>query len=389
MRRINILHVTSTPYGLGGVERLLLDMAPHYDLDRFNISHCNLFDETDGAGPFPAALRATGLPFFKLVGRRWSQVPSIVGDLRALVRKERIDILHLHMVRGTIVGGLASVFGLSAKVVVTKHYRYDMLSGAFARILDRIFTNRSHAVVAISGSVRDDLVRHGTAPGRTRIIHNAIDLDVFDRRSTQEPSHILETGAGPLLACFGSLHPLKGHEYAVKAMPEILRTYPTARLLLVGEGGERSRLEQLGRTLALEDSLVMPGFQPNVPAIMPLVDVCLHPSVDEAFGIVLLEAMAARKPVVATNVGGIPEIVEDGRTGLLVSPRDPSAIVDAVCALLGDEPLRKRMGAAGRARVEREFTIRQTVRSYEKLWDEIAGPIPAQLAGTRPPTLDA
>jgi glycosyltransferase involved in cell wall biosynthesis len=140
----------------------------------------------------------------------------------------------------------------------------------------------------------------------------------------------------------------------------------------VGEGVERARLEQLAKSLEVENSVIMPGFQANVPAILPLVDVCIHPSVDEAFGIVLLEAMAARKPVVATQVGGIPEIVGDGITGLLVPPRDPSAIADAVCALLRDEPLRKRMGAAGRVRVEREFTIQKTVRSYEALYDEIA-----------------
>jgi len=370
--KIKILHLTSTPSGIGGVERLLLDMAPHYNRDRFCIAHCNLFDETGGTGAFPTGLRATGLPVFEIAGLRWHDLPRMVRQLRRLVRQEEIDVLHLHMVHATIIGGLAAFLPTRAKVVVSKHYLYSMLSRTALRVVDRFFTNRADAVAAVSKAVADDLERHGIAAGRDRVIHNGIDLDAFDGRSSKPASVDLSESA-PLLASFGNLHPRKGHEYAVMAMPDILREHPTARLMLVGEGPRHAYLEALAKSLGIQASIMMRGFEPNVPALMLSVDVCVHPSLDEPFGIALLEAMAAGKPVVATSVDGIPEIIEHGANGLLVPPRDPKAIADAVLALLRNEPFRERTGAAGRARVEREFTIQETVRSYEALYEQIVG----------------
>jgi glycosyltransferase involved in cell wall biosynthesis len=373
MRKIAILHLTSTSRGIGGVERLLIDMARHYDLERFRVAHCNLFDATAGTGPFPAGLRDTGLPWFEIAGSRWSDLPLIVRNLRQLIRRERIDVLHLHMVRATVAGGIASVPRTRAKVLVSKHYRYSMLSSAFARLADGFFTNRSDAAAAVSGSVESDLLAHGMPASHARVIHNGIDLEMFDRRAAEhEPGPTLDR-SGPLIACFGSLHRLKGHEYLLRTMPEIVRGHPAAVLLLVGDGPERARLEQLSHALGVPGAVKFLGFQANVPSIMKQIDICVHPSVDEAFGLVLLEAMAAGKPVVATRAGGIGEIVADGATGLLVPPRDPGAIAAAVSGLLGDAELRASMGTRGRARVEERFDIRDTVRSYQELYQELAG----------------
>lgn len=371
MRKIKVLHVTSTPRGIGGVERLLLDMTKHYDLDRFSVAHCNLFDQTAGTGPFLVGLRESGLPCFEIAGSRWNQLPRIVGKLRSLIKAEQIDVLHLHMVRATIVGGLGGLMPHRAKVLVSKHYRYAMLSSAPPRLLDRYFTNRADAVSAVSRSVQDDVVRHGFPIAKTRVIHNGIDLEDYDLRAAKVTARASRNSTGPLLVSVGALHPLKGHEYLLRAMPQILQSHPAARLVIVGEGAERTRLEQLVLSLGLNDAVEMPGFEPNIPAMLPLVDLCIHPAVDEAFGLVLLEAMAARKAVVATNVGGVGEIVGEGETGLLVPPRDPGAIASAVCTLLADPKRRERMGKAGRQRVEREFTIQRTVRSYERLYEEL------------------
>ncbi len=371
MRKINVLHVTSTPQGIGGVERLLLDMAKHYDLDRFSVAHCNLFDETGGTGPFLVGLRESGLPYFEIAGSRWNQLPGMIRRLRAVIQAQQIDVLHLHMVRATIVGGFASLMPHRAKVLVSKHYRYAMLSSALPRALDRFATNRADAVAAVSRSVEDDVIRHGLAASKAQVIHNGIDLEFFDRCSAEGAASTKGDSQGPLLACLASLHPLKGQEYLLRAMPEILQSYPTARLLIVGEGAGRARLEQLVQCLGVAKTVMMPGFEPNIPALLPRIDVCVHPAVDEAFGLVLLEAMAARKAVVATNVGGVGEIVTDGETGLLVPPRDGRAIARAVCSLLGDTERRKRMGITGRARVEREFTIEKTVAAYGNLYSEL------------------
>jgi glycosyltransferase involved in cell wall biosynthesis len=371
MHKVKVLHVTSTPEGIGGVERLLLDMAKHYDRDRFTIAHCNLFDQTGGTGPFLVGLRESGHPFFQIEGSRWNHLPQMIGKLRSLIQAEKIDVLHLHMVRATIVGGLASLMPHRAKVLVSKHYRYAMLSSALPRRLDRFVTNRADAVAAVSHSVEENVIRHGIAASKIRVVHNGIDLKSFDHRAGEGKASPSDHSPGPLLACLASLHPLKGQEYLLPAMPEIRRSFPTVRLLIVGEGAERARLEQLIQSLGIRDAVMMPGFEPNIPAMITRVDLCIHPAVDEAFGLVLLEAMAGRKAVVATNVGGVGEIVADGETGLLVPPRDPDAIARAVCSLLADAQRRERMGNAGRHRVERDFTIEKTVRFYERLYEEL------------------
>lgn len=380
MPKIKILHLTSNLSGIGGVERLLLDMAKHYDFDRFTVAHCNLFDETEGEGQFPVGLRATGLPCYEIAGtRQWHHLLNMIQEVRRLIEAEEIDVVHLHMVRATIVGGMASLLPHRAKVVVSKHYRYAMLSSALPRLLDRLVTNRAHALAAVSRSVAEDAVGHSFPASKMRVIHNGIDLQAFDQRSADGSVDLIGDIGGPLLGCFGSLHPLKGQEYLLRAMPEIKQSYPSARLLVVGEGAERGRLGELSQSLGISDAVIMPGFQPNIASMLRKVDLVVHPAVDEAFGLVLLEAMAARKAVVATSVGGISEIVIDGESGLLVPACDPNSIASAVCRLIGDRQRRECMGIAGRERVEREFTIGKTVSAYERLYSDLADPSQANL----------
>ncbi|HVM38989.1 MAG TPA: glycosyltransferase [Sphingomicrobium sp.] len=368
MRQVRILHLTSTPAGIGGVERLLLDLAPHYDRARVHVAHCNLFDQAQGSGRFPTALKATGLPYVEIEGSRWHHLPGIIGQLLAAIRRERIDVLHLHMVHATIVGGLVALLSPGLSVVVTKHYVYRALASRMLRLLDRLSTNRADAIVAVSGHVRDDLVAHGAQRAKSEVIHNGMDLEAFDRQAAAPSQPLARQEGGALIGCVGNLNPIKGHEYLVRAMPRVLQRFPTARLVMIGEGGAKAELEALARALGVEGAVIMAGFRGDVPAVMRQIDICVQPSLQEAFGIVLLEAMAAARPVVATGVEGIPEIVVDGTTGLLVPPRDPEALAKAICALLQDGEARRAMGSAGRSRVEQRFDIRTTVRAYEELY---------------------
>jgi glycosyltransferase involved in cell wall biosynthesis len=373
MPKVKVLHVTSTPEGIGGVEKLLLDLAPHYDFSQVEVWHCNLFDRASGQGRFPTALKHTGLPYLQIRGSRWHHLPGIIWSLSQAIRKQRVDVLHLHMAHGTIIGGLVGLFSRVARVVVTKHYVYRALPNLVLRSLDRLFTNRADAVVAVSGYVRDDLVANGAERSRVRVIHNGMDLDAFDRLQAHPPEQL---GAGPgelLIGCVGNLQPIKGHEYLLRAMPIIAQGFPSARLIIVGEGAEKQRLMDLAKALRVDGAVTMAGFRADVPVIMRQIDVCVQPSLQEAFGIVLLEAMAAARPVVASNVEGIPEIVIDGVTGLLVPAGEPAAIARAVCALLADRERRMEMGRSARSQVERHFDIRATVRCYEDVYGELAG----------------
>jgi len=357
---------------MGGVERLLLDMAPHYDRDRFDVRHCNVFDATGGEGPFPTGLRATGLPYSGIVGSRLFHLPRVARELRALTRDQSIEILHLHMAHATVLGGLVGRWLPGTRVIVSKHYTYEMLESVSLKVADRIMTNRADAVTAVSRHVETDLLRHGARPDQVRVIPNGIDLADFDRRSLQTSETVRRRPDELLIGCVGSLHARKGHQYVVRAMPEVLARFPAARLVLWGDGSERSNLEQLSQALGVRDCVDFVGFSGNVPAGLRQIDLFIQPSLQEAFGIVILEAMAVAKPVIGTRIGGIPEVIEEGLTGKIVPPRDPEAVAKAICELFEDKQRRTAMGCAGRTRVEREFQISKTVQSYERLYSELA-----------------
>ncbi len=165
----------------------------------------------------------------------------------------------------------------------------------------------------------------------------------------------------------------KGHMFFLKAIPKILQDVPDVRFIFVGDGSLRSKLEKMGRELEVNQNIIFTGVRRDIPEILSIMDVFVLPSIFEGFGIVLLEAMAVGKPVVASRAGGIPEIVEHGLTGILIEPANPSAIAGSVVKLLKNPVEAKRIANAGRAEVERKFTADAMARKIEGVYDEVSG----------------
>jgi len=373
MRKIRVLHLTSTRYGIGGVEKLLLDMSDKYDTEKFDVSYCNLFCDAGGKGVFPTALRERGLKFFEINGNAWSDVPRMSLGLFKLLTRERFDIVHLHMLQATIVGGLAAKFARTSKVIVTKHYNDEMLKqSSVVKGLDNLFTKRADRVAAISSHVERDMVNLGIPEAKIKVIYNGTDIMAFDSRSQQKSSFNVSKDLGPfLIGTVGSLTERKGHRYLFQAMSSIREWNPHAHLIVIGEGPEKERLEKLRVELGLESAITMLGFQENVAPILKQLDVYVHPSVQEPFGIAVLEAMAAGKCVVATAVGGVPEIVVQGETGYLVPAQNSDQLSSAISAAFANWKNTVRMGKNGRNRVLEMFDIDVTVRGYENLYQEV------------------
>ncbi len=375
MKKIRVLHLTSTRYGIGGVEKLLLDMSDKYDPDRFDVFYCNLFCDADGQGVFPAAMRQRGLSVYEVKGRSLSDIPQMVSGLARLLRQERFDILHLHMLQATIVGGLAVKFARGTKVVVTKHYTDDLSSqNPVVKRLGHHYTRMAGHIIAISEHVKADMVRISIPVARITVIYNGTDIEHFDRRAAV-PSHLEPAGAKDrlLIGTVGSLTPRKGHRHLIEAMPEIVKELGSVHLFVIGEGPEKQELEQLRVSLGLESVITMLGFQDEVAPLLTELDLYVHPSIHEPFGIAILEAMAARKCVVATAVGGVPEIVLDGVTGYLVPPGEPAALSNTISNALRHRDKAIEMGRAGRERVADLFDIQRTVKGYEDLYNELCG----------------
>jgi glycosyltransferase involved in cell wall biosynthesis len=277
-----------------------------------------------------------------------------------------------------LVGGL-----LKIPVVVTSHGG-DIygLRGRFWDILRKRIASRSAAVTVVSNDMvakaRDLTSRTGESP---KVMPMGVDTVSFQPGTSGEPLREMLSIAGPFILFVGRLAEKKGVKYLLEAMPEVLRRFPDCTLVIAGDGPLRGQLEGLAASLDIGDSVKFVGGIPHeeLPAYYASASVFVGPSVvaqggdTESFGVVFAEAMAAGRPIVATSVGGVADIVVQGRTGLLVKPESPRAVAEAVIELLASPAEADRMGALARRWVRRKFDWRNVATGYAALLDEVAG----------------
>jgi glycosyltransferase involved in cell wall biosynthesis len=308
-------------------------------------------------------------------------------ELTAYLVRNEIDLLHAHMYRAEVVGARAAVAAGTAVVMATVHSSRvrsaeDIATlAALTPVMDRL--------IVPSASIVAKVRAEGRGGASFSVIPNGVDLARFDlpvacalRREFGIP------GGAPLLGVVARLEPEKGHRYLVEAMPAILRGAPETWLVIVGEGSLDGELRSLASALPApaRDRVIFTGRREDVAAITAEIDVAVLPSLREAQGISILEAMARRKPVVASAVGGIPEVLTNGLDGLLVQAADPAALAEACICLACSPQLRARMGEAGRATVEARFSLDAMVRQIEEVYDEElvrAGALPPERAPSR------
>jgi len=280
-----------------------------------------------------------------------------INRLRMLLTREHADVLHTHTHFSLNVVGRIAARAAGARVVAHMHIENTFRPGALARraqvAVDNGTTRLCTWVVAVSDATRAALVAQGYPQDRTVTVHNGIDAQEAALAATLEP-----TTPGPVLLEIGRLCDVKGQRDLIAALPRLARTDVT--LLLVGEdlesgGAYRTALERRARELGLGDRVRLLGRRNDVPALLAAADALVLPSSIEGLPLVVLEAMAAGRPVVATSVGGTPEAVVDGETGLLVPAGDVDALARAIDVLLGDPELARRLGEAGKRRVRERF----------------------------------
>jgi glycosyltransferase involved in cell wall biosynthesis len=280
---------------------------------------------------------------------RWP--PDEVRRLAAVARAQRIDVLHTHMSRAHFFGVLLRWLS-GVPSVATAHSRHIQLHW--------MCNDRVIAVSAATG--RFHRTRNLVRRTRLDVIHNFVDYRRFAEADGNARARMRMAfnvpGAAPLIGAIGDVIPDKGLTHLVRALPKILRALPAARLLVVGGGpaAYRATLELEAERLGVAAMIIWAGQRTDVADIMKALDVFVLPSLEENFPLVVAEAMAAALPVVATAVGGIPECVSPGETGVLVPPADAVALADALIDLLRDAPLRLRLGQAARQRVRQQFS---------------------------------
>ena len=308
-------------------------------------------------GPLVEELKSLQVPICPLELPAWrkftdiSKNPIAVGHLVRLIHKHRIDLVHVNDFWWNPIAWLASKLTRRPCVVHIRQHIQPLK-------VKQYWLNKADMLIAVSNGIREIALGAGVKTDRIRVAHSGIDIPRgFQKNDRMKSRYCLESDQ-PVIGIVAHLLPHKGYEYLIQAFREVRTALPKSHLLIVGEGSTNYRLEltKLIERLGLEQAITFVGFQRKVLEYISTFDVFVLPSIYEAFGIVLLEAMAMEKPIVASRVGGIPEIVVDGISGLLVPPRDSGALASALLRLLQDEKARLEMGRAGRQRVETHFT---------------------------------
>ena len=358
--------VLTVGFGIGGAERLILWTAPRLRDAGFDVTVAAL----KGRGPLADRLEAQGVPAVSLDGRRHD--PRTLVRLLRYLRRGRFDLLHTHLflanVAGRVAGRLAGV-----PVIVAAHHDTDVWMKARHRLLERLTAPLGDCVVACSEAVRRYAVEtYGLTPKRVITLRNGIEIAPLATDEAARRRLRAGLGAGPDDLLVGGVGRLvsrkKGYDLFVEAAAAVAAQVPRARFVLAGEGPDRAALETRARDLGISGRLVFAGLRDDVHDLMGAFDLFVQPSRWEGFGLSILEAMAASRPVVAARVGGIPEIVADGVHGRLVPPDDAGALARAIAALLRDRDLALRLGRAGRARVEAEFGLDRLVGETAELY---------------------
>jgi glycosyltransferase involved in cell wall biosynthesis len=347
---VNVLHVHKIN-GVGGSERHLLALLPALR-ERGVDARVLALDAGGDAQRFYRALDERSVPWTAVPAGR-DLNPLLPAQIVRAVQSARPDLLHTHLVHADVYGAIAAAL-TRTPLVSSRHNDDRYLLGPF-RYVDRLFARRARRLIAISDAVRRFLERAGHDPRKLVTVRYGLD------ELPDEPAEISPAQAGipdgvPLALAIGRLTAQKDHATLLRAFASVREAVPDARLAVLGIGPLEQETRALAAQLGLADAVAFPG-RVEIRDWLARADLFVHTSRWEGFGIVLLEAMLAGLPVVATSVSAVPEIVADGETGLLAEPGDVDTLVRHMTRLLGDDEERRTLGQAGEARARSEFSV--------------------------------
>ena len=364
--RIRVVEVLATGTS-GGAQEHVLGLVSRMDHARFDVSVVSL-------SPGSAARKLERAGFEVLVIDEHDDAIA-TGALAAHLVDVRPDVIHNHMYRAELVGTRAAIalgeVGHRRPYIVSTVHSSRVRSEEDREML-RVLTPAMDQLIAVSKMIEDKLVAEGRTTAPITRIYNGVDLSRYERVEaccTLPDEYGMEPGS-QIVGVVARLEPEKGHPTLLEAWPPVLRAVPDAYLLIVGEGSRREALEAQTRDLRIAHRVVFTGRRDDVPSVTAALDVAVLPSYREAQGLSILEALALSRPVVASNVGGIPEMITDGVNGVLVPPHDPDALAAAIIRLLRDHPFADTLGRAGHDMVHDRFCIDLMVESVQAIYEE-------------------
>ncbi|GAB6180451.1 glycosyltransferase [Desulfotomaculum defluvii] len=373
MNKIKILHVVRP--AAGGMKNHLINLIRYTDKNKFSISvacppSTVLWEELYhmGVNLIPIPLEGEISP---------SKDYATIHTLVKYLHQSRTTILHTHSSKAALVGRIAGIIARTPVIIFTAHNSifyeewpwwkkkiYAMIEKILARFTDRIIT--------VSDALKKELMeKEEISSGRLTTIYNGIEIEKFDIDYNNEEirKNLNIPVSGMVIGTIARLAPQKGISYLLKAASH-LKEY-NVTLLIVGDGPLRQELEKEVLSLGLGDRVVFAGMRENIAQVLAALDIFVLPSVTEGLPLTILEAMAAAKPIVATRVGGVPEAILDGRSGIVVPPKDPEALAVALAGLLGEKDRLVPMGKCGQKHVNEKFSITFMVEKTMDLYKQL------------------
>ncbi len=354
---------------IGGTETQAVELARRLDPQRYQVTIGCLRRE----GPLLERLKGTPVEIMEV--NLGGGIDSPSGLLRIVklgryLRRQKIQILHAHDLWSNIVGMAAAMLARTPVTITSQRdLSHDAWYGTYKRKVLRFCQRRSTLLLTNAKAIREGLIAQDhLPPNKVCVVYNGVDLDRF--AVPTDRSQIFPASAGnKLIILVGNMvTDIKGHGVLLSAAPEILKAHPKTQFVLVGEGAMRPVFDRQAKDLGLEGGFLFLGRRSDVPAILACCNIAVLPSLAEGLPNAVLEYLAAGLPVVATALGGNLEIIQDGKTGLLVPAQDPRALASALNRLLDDDALTARIAAAGHDYVKQNFSFDRLVEEMDQLY---------------------
>lgn len=373
-RPLQVLHLRDTEE-IGGPGKTILETHRAIDRARFSL-HLGVFltGGERGDTPFVNAARQCGLPVHLIRGATRYD-PGMVLEVVRLVRQHQIDVLHAHESKSDIIAYLASRVRRIPLTTTLHGWIVNSRKQRVLTALDKRVVSGFDRVIAVSSEIRREALAHGVAPHRICVVHNAIALDRYQPTGRRG---FLDDWIGralkrPVITTLGRLSPEKGHADFLHALAKVASVGTRLSAVLLGDGPERSRLMRLASELGLEGCVHLPGHTEQPARALEDSDLMVLPSHREGLPNAALEALAMQVPVLATAVGGTPEVIVDGETGRLVPPRSPALLAAGIEDFLVNPGPWRRLAACGREVVRTRFSFEARTRTVESIYMDLVG----------------
>ena len=364
--------------GLYGPERQMLQLAKHMRREGFQLEMLVLY-RRKGAMPLIHPLiekaRNHGLKAEQLEGKA-KLSPKAIFYIAQRLKRERFSLIHTHGYKANILGAIAAKLA-GVRSVATVHLHTETSHRLrLYRIIDLLALRFFPKVIAVSESLRQYLIAASLPPKKVVTVHNAVDLGIFTSDVSSHNDKALKNRLGissdqHIVSIIGRLASQKGHYYFLESAKRVAEVLPETRFLVVGDGPLREELEGLSLSLGIAQAVRFLGYRQDIATLMGMSDVIVMPSLREGLPYVLLEALALARPVVGTQMGGIPEVIKHGETGFLVPPKDSEGLAEAIIRVLRNPEEAARLGARGRELVSREFNVETMVQKVAAVYAEI------------------